>query len=139
MEHCKITKLKIQLYQSLWQKNWIEVNDLSRGQYSDNMNISLKTIMLRSDLSVSSDAYIVAKETIEFLAAVANEDYKARKDAAGKINNIFIDDAESLHIFMPMYNLLEYSYNYSMTPGSLRNYHRDGINEVDHLSIKRKQ
>ena len=56
------------------------------------MNKSLKTVMLRSDLSVSSDAYIVVKETIEFLAAVANEDYKAGKDAAGKINNTFIDD-----------------------------------------------
>ena len=103
------------------------------------MNISLKTVMLRSDFSVSSDAYIVVKETIEFLAAVANEDYKAGKDAAGKINNTFIDDAEGLHIFMPMYNLLEYSHNYSMTSGSLRNYHRDGINDVNHLSIKRKQ
>ena len=95
--------------------------------------------MLRSDFSVSSDAYIVVKETIESLAAVANEDYKAGKDAAGKINNTFIDDAEGLHIFMPMYNLLEYSHNCSMTSGSLRNYHRDGINDVNHLSIKRNQ
>ena len=30
---------------------------------------------------------------------------------------------------MPMYNLLEYSDNYSMTSGSLWNYYRDEIND----------
>ena len=30
---------------------------------------------------------------------------------------------------MSMYNLLEYSGNYSMTLGSLLNYYRDGTNE----------
>ena len=30
---------------------------------------------------------------------------------------------------MTMYNLLEYSYNYSMTSGNLRNYYRDEIND----------
>ena len=32
---------------------------------------------------------------------------------------------------MPMYNLLEYSQNYSMTSGSLWNYYRDEIDDVD--------
>ena len=32
---------------------------------------------------------------------------------------------------MPMYNLLEYSQNYSMTSGSLWNYYRDKIDDVD--------
>ena len=31
---------------------------------------------------------------------------------------------------MPMYNLLEYSQNYSMTSGSLWNYYRDKIDDV---------
>ena len=30
---------------------------------------------------------------------------------------------------MPMYNLLEYSDNYSMTSGSLWNYYRDEVND----------
>ena len=46
-----------------------------------------------------------------------------------KINNILIDNAEDLDIVMPMYNLLEYSENYSMKPGSLRNFYRDDIND----------
>ena len=32
---------------------------------------------------------------------------------------------------MPMYNLLEYSQNYSMTSGSPWNYYRDKIDGVD--------
>ena len=45
-----------------------------------------------------------------------------------KINNTLIDNAEDLDIIMPMYNLLEYSDNYSMKSGSLWDYHRDEIN-----------
>ena len=44
-----------------------------------------------------------------------------------KINNTFIDNVED--IVMPMYSLLEYSDNYSMTSGSLWNYFRDEIND----------
>ena len=36
-----------------------------------------------------------------------------------KINNAFTDKADDLDIVMQIYNLLEYSGNYSMTPGSL--------------------
>ena len=39
-----------------------------------------------------------------------------------KINNTFIDNADDLDIVVPMYNLLEYDNNYSMTSGSLWNY-----------------
>ena len=49
-------------------------------------------------------------------------------DHASKINNIFIDSAEDLDIVMPMYNLLEYSDNFSMTSGSLWNCYRDEVN-----------
>ena len=40
---------------------WIEVNDLSGGQYSIKKNVSFKTPMLRSDLCDYSGAFIVAK------------------------------------------------------------------------------
>ena len=42
-----------------------------------------------------------------------------------------IDNAEDIEIVMPMHNLLEYSQNYSMTSGSLWNYYRDKIDDVD--------
>ena len=37
------------------------------------------------------------------------------------MNNTFIENAEDLDILMSMYNLLEYSDNYSMPSGSLWN------------------
>ena len=39
-----------------------------------------------------------------------------------KINNTQIDNAEYIDIVMPMYNLIEYSDNYSKTSGSLWQY-----------------
>ena len=45
-----------------------------------------------------------------------------------KINNTLINNAEDLDILMPMYNLLEYSKNYSKTTGSFCNYYRDEPN-----------
>ena len=44
-----------------------------------------------------------------------------------KINDALIENAEDLDIVMPMYNLLEYSKNYSKTSGSLWNYYRDKL------------
>ena len=45
-------------------KRWIEINDLSSGQYSSNKNTRFKTSMLRSNLFDYSDAYIVVKGRI---------------------------------------------------------------------------
>ena len=45
-------------------KKWVEVNDLSSGQYSVNKNIKFKTSMLRSDLCDYSETYIVVKGTV---------------------------------------------------------------------------
>ena len=67
--------------------------------------------MLRSDLCCYSDGCIVENETIDLLAATANEKNKAQEDVAfasnvpfrsciPKINNILIDNAEDLDIVM---------------------------------------
>ena len=45
-----------------------------------------------------------------------------------KSNNTLIDNAEDLDIVMPMYNLIEYSKNYSKTSGSLWKYYRNEPN-----------
>ena len=89
--------------------------------------------MLRSDLCDFNDAYIVVKGDI----TVANPDDVKRNKVVSlknnvlfitcisKINGIKIDNAEDLDVVMPMYNLLEYSKNYTKTTGSLWNYYRD--------------
>ena len=48
-----------------------------------------------------------------------------------KTNNTLITSAEDLDIVVPMHNLLEDKHNYSMTSGSLLNYCRDKIDNVD--------
>ena len=98
--------------------------------------------MLRSVLCDYSDAYIVVKGKIELLAAAGNENDKTEKNVAyknnfsfrsciSKINSTLIDNAEDLDIVMPMYNLLEYIQNYSITSRSLGNYYRDEIDDVN--------
>ena len=97
--------------------------------------------MIRSDLCDYSNANIDVKETIDFSANAANENDKAEKDVAftnnapyrsriSKIINTLIENAQDLDIVMPMCNLL-HSQDYSMTTGSLWNYYRDNIDDVD--------
>ena len=106
----------------------------AENRYKPSKQIRFKTSMLRSDLCDFSDAYIVFKETItltktnergfidignRFLAFKNNSPFT---NCISKINNVLIDNAEDLDIVMPMYNLLEYSKNYSKTTGSFWNY-----------------
>ena len=44
-----------------------------------------------------------------------------------EINETFIDEADFINITIPMYNLIEYSDNYSGTSGSLWQFKRDQI------------
>ena len=86
--------------------------------------------MLRSNLCDYTNAYIVLKGIlifdllaaggIDLLAAGGNEN-KGEKHfpCISKINNTLIDNTEDLDIAKPMYNLLEYSQNNSMTSRSL--------------------
>ena len=50
------------------------------------------------------------------------------KDCRTEINDTFVDYADFINITMPMYNLIEYSDNYSDTSGSLWGFKRDEIN-----------
>ena len=44
-----------------------------------------------------------------------------------EINDTFVDYADFINITIPMYNLIEYSDNYSDTSGSLWNFKREEI------------
>ena len=45
-------------------RNWVEINDESRGVYNVNSQIKFKNTMLKSSLCDYSDAYILVKGTI---------------------------------------------------------------------------
>ena len=49
-------------------RNWVEINDESRGTYTSN-DIKFKTTMLRSNLCDYADAYILVKGTIAVTGA----------------------------------------------------------------------
>ena len=146
-------------------RNWVEINDDIRGAYSPNKQIRFKTAMLRSSLCDYSDAYILVKGNITVNntaadgAAANNTNKKVIfKNCApftnciSKINNTQIYNAEYIDIVMPMYNLLEYSNNYSKTSGGLWHYCKDipsvnnagnivdfnGANATDSFNFKTK-
>ena len=121
-------------------RNWVEINDESRGAYNVNSQIKFKTTMLKSSLFDYSGAYILVKGKITIAGAGA--DAAARQaderdkgvifkncapfiNCISKINNTQIDNAKDIDIAMPMYNLIEYSDNYAKTSGSLWQYFRD--------------
>ena len=45
------------------------------------------------------------------------------------MNNTDIDNAYDIDVVMPMYNLIEYSDNYSKTSGRLWQYYKDNPND----------
>ena len=119
-------------------KNWVEINDESRGTYNVNSQIKFKTTMLKSSLCDYSDAYIIVKGTItvnNIAAADANANNTNKKvifkncvpftNCIREINNAQVDNAKDTDIVMPMYNLIEYSDNYAKTSGSLWQYCKD--------------
>ena len=82
--------------------------------------------MLKSSLYDYSDAYILVKGTITVnnTAATGAAAYNTNKkvifqkcapfiNCISQINNRQIDNAKDIDIVMPMYNLIEYSFNYS--------------------------
>ena len=63
-------------------KNWVEINDESRGTYNVNSQIEFKTAMLRSSSCDYSDAYLLVNGTIAVnntAAASADPDNTNRK------------------------------------------------------------
>ena len=102
-------------------RNWVEINDESRGAYNVNSQIKFKTTMLKSSLCDYSDAYILVKGTIT-INGRGGDDVARRADERDKgvsfkncapfincmseINNTQIDNAKDIDIVMPMYNLI---------------------------------
>ena len=136
-------------------KNWVEMNDESRGTYNVNSQIKFKTTMLKSSLCDYSYAYIFVKGKITITGVGADETARhgderdkgvAFKTCApftnciSEINNTQIDNYKDIDIVMPMYNLIEYSDNYAKTSGSLWQYYRDEPNDnlADSKSFKSK-
>ena len=107
-------------------KNWVDINDESRGTYNVNSQIKFKTTTLKSRLRDYSDAYILVEGKITITragdnAAARQADERdkgvAFKNGApftnciNEINNTQIDNAKDIDIVMPIYNLIKYNDN----------------------------
>ena len=105
--------------------------------------------MLRSNLCDYTDAYILVKEAIKITGAGDNpaarqadernkgvifENCSIFTKCINRINGTEIDNAQDIDIVMPKYKLIEYSDNYSKTPGSLLPYYKDDPNDSITLS-----
>ena len=110
-------------------KNWVEVNYNSRRTYNTNGQIKFKISISKSSLCNFSDACMLVKGIISVPNTVcknnANREIMLKNcapftDCISGINNTQVDNANDIGVVMPMNNLIEYSYNYSNTSGTLR-------------------
>ena len=135
-------------------KKWYIIDSESNGNYSQNDEIKFLTRSIESSLCDYSDAYILVTGNITvtrtIAAAVAGDDPQRKqplnaatqvvfkncapfKKCSTEIDGTFVDETDFINITMPMYNLIEYSDNYSDTSGSLWDFKRDEI--VDNANV----
>ena len=69
------------------------------------------------------------KQPLNAATQVAFKNCAPFKDCRTEINDTFVDYADFINIATPMYNLIEYSDNYSDSSGSLWGFKRDEVTE----------
>ena len=160
-KNCKFIKQSWERIFKNCNKKWYIVESESKGAYSKGNPIK----SIESSLCDYSDAYVLVTANIAVtrtIAAAGNDPVKNNepliavaqvafkncvpfKDCKTEINDTFLDYADFINIEMPMYNLIDYSDNYSDSSRSLWGFKRDTIannanaNNYDyalHLSTK---
>ena len=88
-------------------KNWVEVNDESKGRY-DNSNVHKKIKLWDySDAYIIVKGYITASNTTTVIKKVIFKNCIPFTDCITEISNTQVNDAQK--IVLIMYNLIEYS------------------------------
>ena len=115
-------------------RKWYIFNGQNKKQYGrgnkNDSTIKFETNVIKPNLCDYSDAYILVIEDVKVENAAASTIVTFKNCApftrcATHINDEHVETAENLDIIMPMYNLIEYSDNYSDSPGSLYQFKRD--------------
>ena len=126
-------------YSKFATKKWYIINSESKGNYSHESPIKFLTKSIESSLCDYSDAYILVTGNISVtrtIAAAAGNDLQRKqpfvaatqvafkncspfKDYRTETNGTFVNRVDFINIAMPMYNLIEWSDNYSDSSGSL--------------------
>ena len=118
-------------------RKWYVINDQNNTDYGDGdengTTIKFETKVIKSNLCDYSDAYILVTGDITATGGDANTKVAFKNCApftkcVTHINDEHVDNADNLDIVTPMYNLIEYSDNYSDTSGSVWHFKRDEQN-----------
>ena len=103
-------------------RKWYIINDQSNTDYGNGdengTNIKFETKVIKSNICDYSDAYILVTGDITATSGDANTKVAFKNcvpftKCVIYINAEHADNADNLHIVIPMYNLIEYSDNYS--------------------------
>ena len=101
-------------------KKWYVIDSqTAKDKCNTNNSIKFETETIKSSICDYSDAFILVTGDITINAD--NDTHVAFKNCAPfstcktEINDVFIDEANHIYVAMPMYNLIEYSYNYADT------------------------
>ena len=121
-------------------KKWYVIDSESKGNYSGKNEIKFLTSSSESNIRDFSDAYILLTGNINVTGGDANTKVAFKNCAPSRKcrterNETFVDDAQHINIAMPMYNLIEYSDNYSDTSGSLWHFKKDEIEDNADLTL----
>ena len=117
-------------------KKWYIIDSEAKGKNAKDHPMKFLTSSLESNLCDYSDAYILVTGNITVTRTIVGDPVKRKQvlNAAPQvvfcrteINGTFVDYAEFINITVSMYNLIEYSDNYSDTQGSLWDFKRDEI------------
>ena len=131
-------------YSKLASKKWYIIDGESKVGYLHHDAIKFLTKSIKSSLCDYSDACILVTGNITVTRTIAGNPVQRKqvlteatqvvfkncapfKDCRTEVNDTFVDYADFINITMPMYNLIEYSDNYSDTSGSLWQFKRDEI------------
>ena len=117
-------------YPTFTTKKWYVIDSESKGNYSHENPIKFLTNSLESSICDYSDVYILVTGNVvggNNNTKVVFKNCSPYRKCRTEIKENFIDEADFINITMPMYNLIEYSDNYSDTSGSLWDFKRDEI------------
>ena len=105
-------------------KKWYIIDSqTTKGKYKQGDTIKFETETIKSSLCDYSDAFILVTGNITVTANndtdLAFKNCSSFSTCKTVINDVFVDETNHIYITMSMYNLIEYSDNYSNTSESL--------------------
>ena len=121
-------------YSKFSTRKWYVINDQNKGQYGrgneNDSTIKFETKVIKPNLCDYSDAYILVTGDIKVTNIGADTNVVFKNCASftrcvTHINDEHVETAENLDIIMPMYNLIEYSDNYSDSSRNLYQFKGD--------------